>query len=99
MRRAHSRLTALGATPFAERVHTDLAACDFRSAAGDRTASPKLADLTDRAYATARLAAAGNTNQEIAKELLVSAKTVEYHLSHVFAKLGLTSRRQLRAIL
>jgi DNA-binding CsgD family transcriptional regulator len=44
----------------------------------------------------ARLVAQGMTNQEVARRLYVSPKTVEFHLSNVFTKLGIASRRQLR---
>jgi DNA-binding NarL/FixJ family response regulator len=43
----------------------------------------------------ARLAAAGRTNREVADELVVSVKTVEYHLRNSFQKLGITRRREL----
>jgi DNA-binding CsgD family transcriptional regulator len=39
--------------------------------------------------------AGGRTNREVARELVVSVKTVEYHLGHVYAKLGIASRSQL----
>ena len=43
----------------------------------------------------ARLAAAGRSNREVAAELVVSVKTIEFHLRNVFHKLGVTSRREL----
>ncbi len=43
----------------------------------------------------AELAAEGLTSPAIARELFISAKTVDHHLSHVYAKLGIASRREL----
>ena len=43
----------------------------------------------------ARLAAAGRTNREIAATLFMSVRTVEGHLSHIYAKLGIRSRTEL----
>ena len=45
----------------------------------------------------ARLVATGRTNREVAAELIVSPKTVEYHLAHVYAKVGVRSRTELAA--
>jgi DNA-binding NarL/FixJ family response regulator len=47
----------------------------------------------------ARLVAEGLSNREVAAELYLSTKAIEYHLSNIFAKVGITSRRQLRAAL
>lgn len=58
--------------------------------------------LTASELRTARLVARGRSNAEVAQELFVSLKTVETHLSHVYAKLGLAgsgARHQLTAVL
>jgi DNA-binding NarL/FixJ family response regulator len=51
--------------------------------------------LTDREREVARLLALGHTNQEIAKSIYVSVRTVETHRAHVMGKLGLHSRAEL----
>ena len=91
---AHGTFTALGATPWAERCRVELSASGLRPPPRndrDRT------DLTSQELVVARLAAAGRTNREIAGELVVSVKTVEYHLRNAFQKLGVARRRQLAA--
>jgi DNA-binding NarL/FixJ family response regulator len=52
--------------------------------------------LTEREQDVAALVAKGLTNREVAAELYVSTKAVEYHLGNVFGKLGISSRRELR---
>ncbi|MFF5043324.1 AAA family ATPase [Streptomyces nigra] len=97
---ALDRLTAareafdeLGAVPFLQHCDRELAAC---GAAPHGTASPRHG-LTPQELAVAQLAATGLTNRRIARELVLSAKTVEYHLSHAYAKLGIRSRVELAA--
>ncbi|MEU9134124.1 LuxR C-terminal-related transcriptional regulator, partial [Kitasatospora sp. NPDC048540] len=97
LREAHRIFTMLGAVPYAERAAQALARLGTTTPvppAGGREA--RLHQLTDREQAVAHLAAQGLTNQEIARELFGSTKTVEYHLGHVYTKLDLTGRRQLR---
>jgi len=89
---ARQRFEALGATPYAERCRKELAASGLNPAA--RVGRDR-AGLTSQELVVARLAAQGRSNREIADELVVSIKTIEYHLRNAFAKLGVTSRRQL----
>ncbi|MER7577965.1 AAA family ATPase [Streptomyces sp. NPDC126514] len=88
---AHDYYARLGAAPFAERVSSQLAV------AGGKTQLMPSSDmvLTEREQIVAALAAGSLTNREIAKELYLSVKTVEYHLGHIYAKLGISSRREL----
>jgi len=52
--------------------------------------------LTDREFAVADLVGQGLGNDEVAARLRVSTKTVEFHLSSIYGKLNITSRRALR---
>jgi len=107
LRSAHERYVDLGAQPFAQRCLRQLTDSGVRSlvAAADgeepgaEPADRSLAALTSQEHRIAELAAEGKTNQQIARVLFVSAKTVEYHLGNIFAKLGIPSRRQLRTAL
>jgi ATP/maltotriose-dependent transcriptional regulator MalT len=97
LRAAHELLARSGAEPFRRRVEADLEACGIRGrpAAYPRSRSPLT--LTDREHDVATLVAKGLSNREAGAELYISEKAVEYHLGNVFAKLGIRSRRQLRA--
>ena len=93
LRIAHDMLHAMGANGFAERARRELLATG--ETARERTAATS-ADLTPQEAQIARLAAEGRTNPEIGSELFISPRTVEYHLSKVYTKLGVRSRRELR---
>ena len=58
-----------------------------------------LSELGERTGRALRLAAGGQTNPEIGAQLFLSPRTVEWHLSKVFGKLGISSRKELRAAL
>ncbi len=87
---------ALGARPLLERCEHELAVCGLSPA---RRSSAARLDLTPQEQAVARLIATGLTNRQVAAELVISAKTVEYHLGNIYAKLGLASCAQLAAYL
>jgi DNA-binding CsgD family transcriptional regulator len=96
LRTAHDLFAAIGMQGFAERARRELRATG--ETARRRTASPH-EQLTPQEAQIARLARAGLSNPEIAGQLFLSPRTVEYHMAKVFAKLDITSRRQLRQAL
>jgi DNA-binding CsgD family transcriptional regulator/tetratricopeptide (TPR) repeat protein len=90
LRTAHELFTVMGLEAFADRAARELLATGEitrRGAAFDQ--------LTPQEAQVATLARTGLTNREIAGRLHVSPRTVEWHLRKVFAKQGITSRRQL----
>ena len=93
---AYRMFDALGAAAFARRARAELLAVGGHL---PEPADLACLDLTPQETQIARLAAVGVTNAEIATRLFVTTSTVEYHLSKVFRKLGVTSRRQLAAAL
>jgi DNA-binding CsgD family transcriptional regulator len=64
--------------------------------AGGRTGTTPPGQLTPQEAAVARLARSGKTNREIAAQLYLTVNTVETHLRHVYQKLGISRRAQLR---
>ena len=70
---------------------------ELRVAGGRRRAKPDPGELTAQERRVAELAASGASNAEIAGALYVSVNTVETHLRHVYAKLGIRSRGKLRS--
>jgi DNA-binding CsgD family transcriptional regulator len=92
LRAAHRVFADLGAEAFAERARRELVATGEKV----RKREPDtLNDLTPQEAQIARLARDGHTNPEIAAQLFISVRTVEWHLRKVFAKLDIKSRREL----
>ena len=85
-----------GALALERRARAELAAIGIRPRTTDRSGA---ASLTPSEQRVAELAAAGQTNREIAQTLFVTEKTVETHLGRAFRKLDVTSRRQLPDVL
>ena len=82
----------LDARPWADRARTELAATGETR----RRRDPGTIDeLTPQELQIALLLAAGKTTRETAAALFLSPKTVEYHLRHVYQKLGIHSRDEL----
>ena len=96
LRTAHDMLAAIGMQAFAERARRELAATGISV----RKHSAQTCDqLTSQEAQIARLAREGRTNPEIGAQLFLSARTIEWHLRNIFAKLGISSRRELHAAL
>jgi DNA-binding CsgD family transcriptional regulator len=91
---AYDLFSAMGMRSFAERTRRELLAT---GATVHKRNVETRDDLTAQEAQIARLARDGLSNPEIAAQLFISARTVEWHLRKVFNKLGINSRRQLRA--
>ncbi|WP_132214613.1 helix-turn-helix transcriptional regulator [Kribbella steppae] len=94
--RAHDTFSRAGAEGFAERARRELLATG--ETLRRRTVETH-EELTGQEAQIARLARDDLTNPEIAARLFISPRTVEWHLGKVFAKLDITSRKQLRRAL
>jgi len=93
---AYEMLSQIGAEAFAERARREL------QATGEtirRRPAEAEATLTAQEAQIARMASEGLTNPEIGARLFISPHTVEWHLRKVFVKLGIGSRKQIRAAL
>ena len=89
-------LSDMGMEAFAERARRELRATG--ETVRKRTVET-LDELTPQEVQVARLAADGQTNPEIGAQLFLSPRTVEWHLTKAFGKLGISSRKQLRSAL
>jgi DNA-binding CsgD family transcriptional regulator len=96
LRTANEMFTAMGVGAFADRTERELLATGEHVR---KRAVEKRDDLTAQEAEIARLARDGVANAEIGLRLFISRRTVEYHLSKVFAKLGISSRHELERVL
>jgi DNA-binding NarL/FixJ family response regulator len=96
LRTAHDLFDAIGMKAFAERAGRELVATGEKVR---KRSAQTHKELTPQEEQIARFARDGLSNPEIAGQLFISARTVEWHLRKVFTKLDISSRRQLRAAL
>ena len=96
LRAALEGLDAVGASPWAERARAEL------HATGE-TVGPRrprgTEQLTPQELHIAELVGQGKTNKEIAAQLYLSPKTIEYHLANAYRKLDVHSRAELTRII
>jgi DNA-binding CsgD family transcriptional regulator len=85
--RALAIFDELGAVLWAGKARSELARIAGRAAAGD--------ELTPTEQSIAELVAMGKSNKEVAAQLFITPRTVEGHLTHIYAKLGVRSRAEL----
>jgi len=96
LRDAHAAFSSMAAAGFADRAQREL------QATGEKVRKRRADardELTPQQLRVARLARDGRMNSEIAAELFLSPRTVEWHLRQVFSKLGIRSRIQLHGVL
>jgi DNA-binding CsgD family transcriptional regulator/tetratricopeptide (TPR) repeat protein len=110
---ARAAFARLGAVPFLARCDAELghevpvappmpaapAAPAANALLSTRTAPIWPAPLTARQLAVAEAVAEGKSNRQVARELYITVKTVEYHVSQIFAKLGIDGRDDVAGLL
>ena len=92
LRIAHGLFSDFGMEGFAERARVELRATGEHARARSVETSNQ---LTPQEGQIAEMVAEGATNNEIAAQLFITPRTVEYHLHKVFRKVGVRSRTQL----
>lgn len=93
LRNAREAFAGLGAQSYVTRCDRELKASGMNTKRG----SVDLTQLTAQEQAVATLVASGKSNKQTAMELFISVKTVQFHLTRVYAKLGINSRGELAA--
>ena len=92
LRKALTTFDDLGARPWSDRAHQELRASGETIRRHAQSALPK---LTAQELQVAGLVSRGLSNREVAAQLFISPRTVDFHLRNVFTKLGVSSRGQL----
>jgi DNA-binding CsgD family transcriptional regulator len=96
LRSAFDAFTSMGAEAFADRARRELQATGEKVRKRSEDART---DLTPQEEEIAQLAREGRTNTEIGAQLFIGRRTVEWHLSKIFAKLDISSRGELEQAL
>ncbi|MBU3067855.1 LuxR C-terminal-related transcriptional regulator [Nocardia sp. NEAU-G5] len=91
---ARDLFAALDARTYVTRCDRELKAAGVRAQRTGRSGD----QLTPQEEAVAALVARGLPNREVAAELFITAKTVQYHLTRIYTKLGIRSRAELAAL-
>jgi len=92
LRAALTAFEQLGATPWAERARMELRVTGETARQRDPST---LAQLTPQELQIVRFVAEGATNREVAAQLFLSPRTIDYHLRQIFAKLDISARAEL----
>jgi DNA-binding NarL/FixJ family response regulator len=92
LQQAFAGFASMGAHGFAERARRELQATGAKVR---KRQDATRYELTPQEEQIAQLARDGKTNPEIGAQLFIGARTVEWHMAKVFAKLGISSRREL----
>jgi DNA-binding CsgD family transcriptional regulator len=99
LRSALAAFERLGAVDWAARARSELQATGVRlGQSGNSSVETGLAQLTPQELQVTLAVARGLSNREVATQLFLSVKTVEFHLAHVYAKLGVSRRTQLAVL-
>jgi DNA-binding NarL/FixJ family response regulator len=92
LRAAADLFHTLGTPSWAQRAEAELHATGETAR---KRSIPALSQLTPQELKIAGLVAEGLTNRDIAAQLFLSPRTIDYHLHKVFSKLGIRSRAEL----
>jgi DNA-binding CsgD family transcriptional regulator len=92
LRAALDGFETLGATPWAERARVELRASGQTARRRDPSTTGR---LTAQELQIARFVGQGLTNRDVAAQLFLSRRTIDFHLRNVFRKLGIATRTEL----